>query len=67
MAESLFIELRSLSELGGKGVVIGCIYRPPHTDIGRFNDALSATVEKISSKGRVCILLGDFNIDLLKK
>lgn len=64
--ESLFIEIQSSSSFGGKNVIIGCIYRPPDTDVSIFNDVLSSTIELISNKGRVCILLGDFNIDILK-
>ena len=64
--ESLFIEIPTFSGFGGKNVIIGCIYRPPDTDVSIFNDVLSSTVELISNKGKVCVLLGDFNIDILK-
>ena len=48
--------------------LIGCVYRPPGTDIMLFNDNISAILDKINSKRRplLTFLTGDFNIDLLK-
>ena len=60
--ESVFIDLA----LGRKNVIVGCIYRPPDSDIITFNDALYSTLENINKENKLCVLLGDFNINLLK-
>lgn len=64
--ESLFIEIRSCSSLNGKNIVVGCIYRNPDSDISIFNDALHHTLEKINREHKICVLLGDYNINLIK-
>ena len=64
--ESVFIEIPSCPLLNRKSILIGCIYRPPDTDIVTFIDALDSTLESINKEGKLCILLGDYNINLLK-
>ena len=62
--ESLFLEVvQARSKF-----LIGCIYRPPGTDISMFNDLLVPILETINSKRRplLTFLTGDFNIDLIK-
>ena len=60
--ESLFIE----TVMHDHKVVIDVIYKPPesNTDIfvAHFNDLMG----KISKERKHCILMGDFNIDLIK-
>ena len=65
--ESLFIELPSCSLFNGKNVIVGCIYRPPDTDITIFSEMISLTLDLINKENKLCFLLGDFNIDLFKK
>ena len=62
--ESIFIELESVNS---KNLVIGCIYRH-HTPIANFTTIFSEKILNTlsNSKNKVCALLGDFNIDLLK-
>ena len=50
--------------LSGKNIAIGTAYRPPWLDLSLFLDAITDT---ISSLGKCdhCILLGDFNVNLL--
>lgn len=62
--ESLFIEIFSCDTFDGKGFIIGCIYRPPDTDIKKFISSLAFVLDKINHEGKVCFLLGDFNINL---
>lgn len=64
--ESVFIELISCSLFGGKNVIIGCIYRPPDSNINHFNDAFAASLDVIGKEGKLCFIQGDFNIDLVK-
>jgi exonuclease III len=58
--EGIFIEL----EL--KSMIIGCIYRPPNSDLGSFTASIDTTLSKINSDRKLCYIAGDFNIDLLK-
>ena len=64
--ESIFIEI--INE-NSKNIIIGCIYRHPSMkDINEFNSQYFNTLaDKLSSeKNKGIILMGDFNIDLLK-
>ena len=50
-----------------KNIVAGCIYRHPCMQQSEFNDEyLKPVSEKLISENKKVILLGDFNIDLLK-
>lgn len=64
--ESIFIEIPSCQQFNGKSILIGCIYRPPDSDHNTFIDALQSTLELISKESKLCFLLGDYNINLLK-
>jgi len=64
--ESLFLEILSCSQFGKRNVIIGCIYRPPDSNINCFNDALSAALDVINDEGKLCFLLGDFNVNLFQ-
>ena len=59
--ESLFIEVCR----NKKTYLIGLIYRTPNTDRNIFIDRWNEIIEPIRSRHEL-ILLGDFNIDLLK-
>ena len=64
--ESTFIELVFTKR---KNMIIGCIYRHPSSTINikQFNDEyIEPLLEKITSEKKICALVGDFNIDLLK-
>ena len=65
VAESVFIELNSEFR---KNVVIGCIYRH-HSNLDSFHrlffDDLLHEIDS-NEKNKTVILMGDFNIDLLK-
>ena len=62
--ESIFIEILNAKE---NNVIVGCIYRHPSMDANEFNtDFLSPLLQKLSYEKKKIILLGDFNIDLLK-
>ena len=60
--ETLFIEV----SINQKNYIIGLIYRVPNTNFDIFNNTLNNLIEPIRNKYEV-ILLGDFNIDLLKE
>ena len=62
--ESVFIEI---IQKNSKNMVVGCIYRHPCMQHSEFNDEyLKPLSEKLISENKEVILLGDFNIDLLK-
>ena len=58
----LLIEIHSKSH---SNVVCSVIYRHPNSNLESFSSYLTAAVEKISREKRYCILMGDFNINLL--
>ena len=62
--ESVFLRLT----VGGENFIVGNLYRPPNKDIDLFTLKLSSILEKISNEYPhfKVILMGDFNIDLLK-
>lgn len=64
--ESMFIEIPASSLTTAKSLIIGCIYRPPNSDIKTFISDLTLTLDAIDKEGKNCYLIGDFNLDLLK-
>jgi exonuclease III len=50
----------------GKNIIVGLIYRPPNNKVEIFQNAVDAIIEKIEKENKICYLMGDFNIDLLK-
>ena len=64
--ESTFIEIIFPNR---RNIVIGCIYRHPTSTlpISTFIDEyIEPMLNKISAENKLCTLMGDFNIDLLK-
>ena len=62
--ESVFIEIINPK---GKNVIVACIYRHPSMNPTEFIDIyLSELLQKLSRKDKKIMLMGDFNIDLLK-
>ena len=64
--ESIFIEIQLPKK---KNLIIGCIYRHPssHISVQDFtNQHLEYTLQKINVENKQCVLMGDFNVDLLK-
>ena len=59
-AESLWLEV----QIDNCTAVVGVIYRKPNTDIDQFQESLLSVLEKIKVDKKLCILMGDFNIDL---
>jgi exonuclease III len=66
--ESLFVEIGN-ALTGNKPIVIAILYRPntpPLADIDKFTHNLYTAINKINEEHKSVIILGDFNIDLLK-
>ena len=60
--EWLFIE----AEVDKNAIVIGTVYKPPDTNVNIFNEHFNDLLRKISNERKKCIIMADFNIDLLK-
>jgi len=62
--ESVFVEI-SFSQKSN--FIVGCIYKHPAMPISIFNtEFLSPFLQYVSRENKTLVLLGDFNIDLLK-
>ena len=62
--ESIFVEI---VQKDSSNVIIGCIYRPPGTDVSLFNTELLSLLNVINCKNNKmsAFIMGDFNLDLL--
>ena len=58
--ESIFVELVPY------GVVVGCIYRPPNSDLDCFTAQFDTILSRLNHTRKPCYIAGDFNINLLK-
>ena len=63
--EGIFVELDKTCTNSDKNIVVGCIYRPPGTDLKLFIDQMVTKLEMIKKENKLCYLLGDFNVNLL--
>ena len=64
--ESIFIEINNPT---GKNTVMGLIYRPntePRADIDIFSSTVFDIMDIINTENKLCVIMGDMNIDLLK-
>ena len=66
----LFTKKVILNLLMLKSLIVGCLYRHPSSSItvDQFtNDYIEPLLQNISNENKTCALMGDFNIDLIKK
>ena len=62
--ESVFIEIINSKD---KNTIVGCVYQYPYMNPTEFIDIyLSELLQTFSKEDKTIILMGDFNIDLLK-
>ena len=64
--ETLFIELEYSNT---KNIIVGNIYRPntlPRADIDMFIENLNIVISAVGNENKNLLLMGDFNLDLLK-
>ena len=64
--ETIFIEIDKCIFDTDLNIVIGVIYRMPNSSVDVFNDRISDVMNVIQKERKLCYLLGDLNIDLLK-
>ena len=51
---------------GTSNIIIGCVYRPPNTDLSLFNDEIFNMLNVIGRNSKKpSFIMGDFNMDLL--
>ena len=64
--ETMFLEIQFTKK---RTLIVGCIYRHPSSAISVHEFTFShrdPILEKINGENKECVLMGDFNIDLLK-
>ena len=61
--EALWIEI--LAE-GQPNLICGIVYRHPYSKLDNFMDYMNTTIENIHQENKLCLIMGYFNIDLLK-
>lgn len=60
--ESLWIEIKTKN---CKNIVCGVIYRHHHGNLQEFLDNFYRTLDKIHREGKLCVIMGDINLNLL--
>ena len=63
--ESLFIEINKTTVCKNNNVYVGVIYRPPSSDVNKFNESLRNLCDLVKPRDKNVYIAGDFNIDLL--
>jgi len=62
--ECIFIEIYQLYK---KNILIGCVYRPPGSDVNMFNTDFLLLLNVIDRENsKIILIAGDYNLDLLK-
>lgn len=61
--ESVFIEVRNKV----KNIIVAVVYRPPSHNPSNFMSQLQESLIKIVQEKKECIIMGDVNVDFMKK
>ena len=61
--EALWIEISMTNQ---SNILCGVTYRHPSGNLENFLDYMNKTIEQIHQENKLCLVMGDFNIDLLK-
>ena len=64
--ETVFIEIDKFEFHSEKNIIVGVIYRPPNTDMKLFSELMTNVFERLQRENKLCYLMGDYNLDLLK-
>lgn len=62
-AESLFVEINRPKE---KNIIVGVVYRPPNQKLQNFMNSLDLLLASISKENKICYVVDDWNLDLIK-
>ena len=49
-----------------KNVIVGTIYRPPDENVTDFLNSLRKLLSTTTTENKICYVMGDFNLDLLR-
>ncbi len=61
--ECIFVEI---VQNGSSNIIVGCIYRPPNSDLSQFTNELDNILITLNKKCKMPkFLMGDFNLDLI--
>ena len=60
--EALFIEITK-NEFIDYSILVGVIYRPPNTDLNKFNETMYQILDQLKSEKKSCVIMGDFNLN----
>ena len=66
LIECIFIEVDKDIFSTTRNIILGVIYRPPNTSPTDFLKVLSEIMNKLKRENKLCYLMGDYNLDLLK-
>jgi hypothetical protein len=61
--EAIWIEIEGK---GNQNMLCGLMYRHPNGNLDVFQNYLNSILDKIHRQNKQCLILGDFNCDLLK-
>lgn len=61
--EALWIEVQNDTQ---HNMLCGIIYRHPSSNIDLIQEYINSSIEKIHRENKYCMIMGDFNLDLLK-
>ena len=61
--EALWIEINFI---GQPNLICGIVYRHPNANLENVLNYIDSTIEKIHQQNKLSLLMGDFNLDLLK-
>lgn len=64
--ECITIEIEKHVFAFPKNVIISVIYRPPGSDVNSFIENINTLLGVIAYEVKLCYLMGDYNLDLLK-
>ena len=64
--ECVFVEIDKSVFGSLKNIIIGVVYRPPNSNLENFYDVLRTMLVSICREKKLCYILGDYNLDLLK-
>ena len=46
-------------------MIVGVIYRPPNTDVEKFNEQFNLIMHTIKQERKIAYIMGDYNINVL--
>ena len=64
--ESVFIEIESTVFDTKSNIIVGVTYRMPDSSVDVFNKRMCDILNVVTKEKKICYLIGDLNIDLLK-